>query len=215
MLDWLKKRMQDESGITALETAIILIAFVVVAAVFAFTILSAGTVSTEKGKAAIFAGLEEVSSSLELRGSVLATGNEPGTAKTDPAGAVKKITFTVGNVAGGSALDLTDTKGAKPKAATPVPGNNKVVIDYRDATQALSGILWKVDWAVRHDEDDLLEDGELAIITIDLSDDAEYGNNITLGPDTTFSIEVKPPRGGVLLIQKTTPSYIDTVIDFK
>jgi len=128
MLDWLKKRMQDESGITALETAIILIAFVVVAAVFAFTILSAGTVSTEKGKAAIFAGLEEVSSSLELRGSVLATGNEPGTAKTDPAGAVKKITFTVGNVAGGSALDLTDTKGAKPKAATPVPGNNKVVI---------------------------------------------------------------------------------------
>lgn len=210
MLDWLKKRMQDESGITALETAIILIAFVVVAAVFAFTILSAGTVSTEKGKAAIFAGLEEVSSSLELRGSVLATGNEKGTAKSTPVGQVKNIVFTVGNVAGGSALDLTDTEGSDRTTDPRTPGNNKVVIDYRDATVSESGLDWTVAWAVRHDDDDLLEDGELAIIAIDLE-----ANGITLGPDTSFSIEVKPPRGGVLLIQKTTPSYIDEVIDFK
>lgn len=196
MLHWLKKRMQDESGITALETAIILIAFVVVAAVFAFTILSAGTVSTEKGKAAIFAGLEEVSASLELRGSVLATDNTPGTAGT---GKVKNIVFTVGNVAGGSALDLTDTSGT-----------NKVVIDYRDPSKSQQGLQWSVSWAVRHDTDDLLEDGELAKISIDLE-----ANGIELGPDTTFAIEMKPPRGGVLLIEKTTPSYIDQVIDFK
>lgn len=196
MLHWLKKRMQDESGITALETAIILIAFVVVAAVFAFTILSAGTVSTEKGKAAIFAGLEEVSASLELRGSVLATDNTPGTAGT---GRIKNVVFTVGNVAGGSALDLTDTTGI-----------NKVVIDYRDPITSQQGLDWTVSWAVQHDTDDLLEDGELAIITIDLE-----ANGITLGPDTTFAIEMKPPRGGVLLIEKTTPSYIDAVIDFK
>ena len=199
MLEWLKKRMQDESGITALETAIILIAFVVVAAVFAFTILSAGTVSTEKGKAAIFSGLEEVSSSLELRGSVLATDNVTGTVGT---GKVKNIVFTVGNVAGGSALDLTDATA----------GNNKVVIDYRDPVTSHPGLKWSVSWPVRHDSDDLLEDGELAQITIDLTDSA---NGIDLGPDTTFAIEVKPPRGGVLLIEKTTPSFIDQVIDFK
>ena len=62
----------EEAGITALETAIILIAFVVVASVFAFTMLSAGTFSTERGKEAIYAGLTEVQSSMELKGGVIA-----------------------------------------------------------------------------------------------------------------------------------------------
>ncbi len=38
----LKRLPQDETGIAALETAIVSVAFVVVAAVFAFMILSAG-----------------------------------------------------------------------------------------------------------------------------------------------------------------------------
>ena len=43
-----------ERGITGLETAIILIAFVVVAAVFAYTVLSAGLFSTQKSQEAIY-----------------------------------------------------------------------------------------------------------------------------------------------------------------
>jgi archaeal flagellin FlaB len=193
MFTRIKALFQDEAGITALETAIILIAFVVVAAVFAFTILSAGTVSTEKGKEAIFSGLEEVSSSLELRGSVLAISNTVGIAGT---GEIGHVVFTVGNVAGGSAIDLTDTTG-----------ENKVVIDYRDGTQYVSPLDWTVDWPVRRDTDDLLEDGELAKIDVDLS-------AVGLGPDTAFALEIKPPRGGVLMLEKSTPSYIDSVIDF-
>jgi len=195
MFQRMKKLFQDESGITALETAIILIAFVVVAAVFAFTVLSAGTVSTEKGKEAIFAGLEEVSSSLELRGSVLAISNTVGISGT---GQIGQVVFTVGNVAGGSAIDLTDTSG-----------ENKVVIDYRDATQYEAGLDWSVSWPVRRDADDLLEDGELAQITVDLT-----SLSPRLGTDSAFALEVKPPRGGVLMLEKSTPSYIDLVIDF-
>lgn len=58
MIDILKNLVRDESGITSLETVIILIAFVVVASVFALTILSAGTFSAERGRQAIYAGLE-------------------------------------------------------------------------------------------------------------------------------------------------------------
>jgi flagellin FlaB len=47
---------QNRKGITGLETAIILIAFVVVASVFAYTVLSAGIFSSEKGKEAIYSG---------------------------------------------------------------------------------------------------------------------------------------------------------------
>ena len=64
---------QDRRGITGLETAIILIAFVVVASVFAYTVLSAGIFSSEKGKQAVHAGLESARASFELVGSVKAT----------------------------------------------------------------------------------------------------------------------------------------------
>jgi len=44
------KGSRSQKGITGLETAIILIAFVVVASVFAFTIFSAGVSSSEANK---------------------------------------------------------------------------------------------------------------------------------------------------------------------
>jgi len=71
MLKKFMNRMHhNQKGITGLETAIILIAFVVVAAVFAFTVLSAGLFSTEKSKEAVYSGLKEAQSTLELKGSV-------------------------------------------------------------------------------------------------------------------------------------------------
>ena len=57
-----------------METAIILIAFVVVASVFAFTVLSTGIFSAERGKETIHAGLKESRISAELKGSVMAEG---------------------------------------------------------------------------------------------------------------------------------------------
>ena len=82
LMNVVKKLHRDENGITALETAIILIAFIVVASVFAFSILSAGTYSTERGKEAVFAGLEEVQASIEVKGAVIATSATTGTTGT-------------------------------------------------------------------------------------------------------------------------------------
>ena len=45
----LSRAARAEEGITGLETAIILIAFVVVATVFAFVVLSTGLLSSERG----------------------------------------------------------------------------------------------------------------------------------------------------------------------
>jgi flagellin-like protein len=63
-----------QRGITGLETAIILIAFVVVAAVFAYTVLSAGLFSTQKSQEAVYSGLEEARSTMAIKGSVVASG---------------------------------------------------------------------------------------------------------------------------------------------
>ncbi len=50
---------RDSRGITGLETAIVLIAFVVVSSVFAFAALSTGLFPSDKSKETINAGLSE------------------------------------------------------------------------------------------------------------------------------------------------------------
>ncbi len=92
----LVRRLGEQRGITGLETAIILIAFVVVAAVFAFVVLSTGLFSSERSKETVYAGLEKTRGSMELSGAVIATSD--GTEVTD-------ISFDVTLAAGGSAVN--------------------------------------------------------------------------------------------------------------
>jgi flagellin FlaB len=188
----MKKLLRDESGITALETAIILIAFVVVASVFAFTILSAGTASTERGEAAIYAGLEQVEGSMEVLGGVIAKADTGNTK-------VMTVEFTLTSAAGGAAIDLTQ------------PTDNKVVLDYRDENQFHTNVTWTSSWLVCNEStcDDLLEQDEQVLISVPLSDTLSSD----LGTDTDFTLEIKPPQGGVIPIEKRTPPALTTVMN--
>lgn len=60
----------DQRGITGLETAIVLIAILVVSPVFAFATRSTGLGSNDKAMETIQSGLEEARSTLESKGSV-------------------------------------------------------------------------------------------------------------------------------------------------
>ncbi len=191
--------LNDERGLSALETAIVLIAFVVVASVFAFTMLSAGTFSTERSKEAVYAGLSEVRGSLELKGSVLADSD---------GSKVTHIIFTIGNVAGGEPIELTEPTDSDNNGLADANSNNKVIISYRDQNQRRSDLAWTVTYLGKDDGDSLLETGELAQIDVDMS-----AVTPTLGANTTFAIEVKPPQGGVLVLERTTPPSLDTVMD--
>ncbi len=97
----LMQRTRDERGITGLETAIILIAFVVVATVFAFIVLTAGIFSAERGKETVYAGLAKARGTMEVRGGIVveATGC-PLTCVTD------SIQFQVATSAGGEPIPL-------------------------------------------------------------------------------------------------------------
>lgn len=188
---FLKRIGAEEAGITALETAIILIAFVVVASVFAFTMLSAGTFSTERGKETIYAGLQQVQSSMEVKGGLIAT------ASITPS-EVLTVTFTLANVLSGQPVDLTTGSDAV------------VIIEYRDASQRKAITNWEVAWLGSTNNNNLLETGEMAEISVPIK-----GNTITLGPNVSFVIEVKPPTGAVLNLQRTTPAWLEAVNDLQ
>jgi archaeal flagellin FlaB len=184
----LRKLHKNESGLSALETAIILIAFIVVASVFAFTILSAGSSSTDKSKQAINAGLQQVQSSMAVKGDVIAKGNAGSTA-------VDSAIFTVALVSGGDPVDLNTT-------------NKKVIVSYLDGTQSVNDMSYTVAWIGAHNTNELLENGELAEITVDMS-----ALSPAPGPNTNFTLEIKPPTGSVLKLDRTTPAAIEAVMN--
>ena len=70
-----KGHRHTHRGIIGIESAIVLIAFVIVAAALAFVVLNMGFSTTQKAKTAIIAAVEEAGSSLEVAGKITAVGD--------------------------------------------------------------------------------------------------------------------------------------------
>ena len=119
---------QDRRGITGLETAIILIAFVVVASVFAYTVLSAGIFSSEKGKEAVHAGLESARGSFELIGGVKAT-SLPATAINDVNTPAQWATGSSDITLAAEATDLKEGTGALDITIAAAYGTGLIAYD--------------------------------------------------------------------------------------
>jgi flagellin FlaB len=73
--------IRNQRGITGLETAIILIAFVIVASVFAYSIISAGLFTDAKVKETVNTGVDQATGSLAISGEMKADG-QPATVLT-------------------------------------------------------------------------------------------------------------------------------------
>ena len=178
--------VNEERGITGLETAIVLIAFVVVSSVFAFAALSTGLFSSDQAKETIRSGLSEARGTLELRGAVIAED-------TDVNGDMDKVYFQVANAAGGEPIDLTQ---------------GKTIIRYSDSSQSVifdTSALFSVSAIGDADSDNLLEPGEIYEISL-LGMESNLATN--LANSKTFSVEVIPPQGAVLFIERTTPVVV-------
>jgi len=201
------KYFKHEKGITGLETAIILIAFVVVAAVFAYTALSAGLFSTQKAQEAVYSGLTEARSTLELKGAVVATEN----ASTNTVG---HIIFTVSNVLGGEPVDFTEPQSCTSNG-TANGTINKVVINYLDASQEVDNLFWSYEPVGTDDDDGMLEAGEKFQITVGGEYDLTSALEPDLGPNDTFRLVVLTPAGAVLNIERTMPAFLDPVVNLR
>jgi flagellin FlaB len=182
---------RDQRGITGLETAIVLIAFVVVSSVFAFAALSTGLFTTDKAKQTIKSGLAEARGTMELKGSVVATAGTTGNS-----GTVDSLTFQVTTAAGGDAIDMS-----VGNTIIKYSDNNQVVNLDASGEFTATGI-------GSDDGDSNLEPGEVFEVNIP--------NMVTLlnpdlGTDQTFTLEVIPPTGAVLFIQRTTPIALESI----
>ncbi len=235
-----RERIAARRGITGLETAIILIAFVVVATVFAFTVLSTGVFSAERSKDTIYSGLESARASLEPRGSLVAYRGAHG---STPTNTIYKVAFIVTPSVSGQAIDLTPPYTAGGTGTDPdisAGAEYRTVISYVDKNQALPDVPWTVSFLGNSNGDNLLETGEKAEITVwilrrdnDVTDinaanavlgwtaDANGAHGILttggtiLTPNDTFALEIKPDIGSVITLQRDVPVKLDPVMDLR
>jgi archaeal flagellin FlaB len=191
---------RDQRGMTGLETAIILIAFVTVAAVFSYAVLSAGLFSAERGKETVYAGLAEAKSNLEISGSVVVIADNVSNSAT-------KVLFTLRNAIAGTPIDLTPCDGTSA-------ARNQCVISLLTAYDYINNVKWTKEAIGRADDDNLLESGEQFEITIDLNDLGD-GKALTenLTCNDAFNFQVKPALGSTITIQRTLPAGLDPIMD--
>ena len=228
-LEELKFMNTRQRGITGLETAIILIAFVVVASVFAFTVLSTGVFASERAKETIFAGLKETKSTMRPSGSVIAFRGYIGSTQ-----AIFKFSLVVESIDGADPIDLTppytaDGSGTDPDSSVTT---NTTTIVYIDDNQILQNVPWTIDF-LGDGTDNFLDSGEKAeiqvwllnrttgtTITSDSSVNYMSSGGLTssgtlLTPNDRFTVEIQPPAGAVLTVRRNLPSVFDTVINLR
>lgn len=87
--------MKKEAAFSGLEAAIVLIAFVVVAAVFSYVMLGAGFFATQKSQEVTYSGIKQATSNMVLDGSIYGASTQTST-----------LTFWLSIPEGGQAQNL-------------------------------------------------------------------------------------------------------------
>jgi flagellin FlaB len=181
----LKSLYRSEKGMTGLETAIILIAFVTVASVLAYSVLSAGIFSSERGKETVYKGLEQAQSTMDVQGAVL--GLSPNVTK------LESVQFSVGLAIPNEKVDAT-----------------AVLVNYWDETSHAEGIFRTIVLATGSTERGaagVLEQDEQFTVTVTIPAAA------VLNSYDGFTLQLIPPTGAALTIKRTLPSALLAVMD--
>ncbi len=187
------KRQFNDNAFTGLEAAIVLIAFIVVAAVFSYVVLGAGFFTTQKSQEVVHTGVSQASSSMEIVGYVY------GLQDSASLSTLGSITFVVANTAGGTAIDV------KQMVVTYVDEDHHDVLTYAADESNIGANEWAV--VERYNTDDgtsdmLLEPGEQFELIVAVPNP---------GVNEPFTVNLQPAAGAVYPIKKTVPPAIEPI----
>jgi flagellin FlaB len=197
------RNLYSESAFTGLEAAIVLIAFVVVAAVFSYVVLGAGFFTSQTAQSTVHTGVSQASSSMEEVGNTYGIANSAATA-------IAYVNVTVALTAGGTPIDLssmvvsyTDNNGGH------IPNMTYEGIGTDGSTACPSTSAGAGTWCIGQKINNvttgtLLDNNAQMILMVGLPQ-----NSAT--PNTIFSINFQPSVGAVLPIQRTIPGGLTKV----
>jgi len=179
----------NDEGFTGLEAAIVLIAFVVVAAVFSYVVLGAGFFTTQKSQETVHTSVSQATSAVEPSGPVSIESDSDGTG-------IANITFYLQLAAGNAQVDMS-------KVTYTLSTSTKVVT----YTNASVHYVWvqqntPIDQG-QNANSGLLHAREMVLVRI-VPEPAF--TSADLGVNTAFICQVNPPIGAALPIARTVPA---------
>jgi len=182
--------MKRDNAFTGLEAAIVLIAFVVVAAIFSYVMLGAGFFATQKAQEVTYAGVKQSTSNLIPDGTLY--GNMTGDK-------LERIQLSLSVPLGGHSQEFKDlmvtyTKQGKTPInidydASKTTWNDNPVHDKFSIASCTEGV---------PNNGTLVGSGDSCSIVIKVTDGSISGE--------WFQIEIKPPVGAPTTIRKTIPT---------
>ncbi len=229
---FLKKKSHTSRGIIGIEAAIVLIAFVIVAAALTFVVLNVGFETTQKAKTSIKSGLDVAGSTPSISGKVVGqaqSGASPLTAVMIPL----KLT------SGGQAVDLNTTSAKVSYLSESVEYDNIYLngCTLNGVTYATPDLAWAaaetvcqgvaagqspfppssgqpcstdaiIYWAVDDGNfNTILSEGEHAVLSIAW---AALDEPISL---EKIKAELTLSGGATLTVERTVPNISDTIVD--
>lgn len=217
------KWMKNRKGLTGIETAIILIAFVISASVFAFAVLNMGLLTTSKAQEAIVSGVSQAQSSVKITSVYAFADYNNSTKKYEN---VTGIAMMV-QISGTHSVDFHADKIAisykNDKVAIPdvyekwefIPANEFSEKYGGDFKKLLNNdTAWKdkngnnvgcIIVEVQGDGDNLLEAGEIFAIAMKLD---KISDEAVLQVYNTFTVELIPGHGSKLTFTGQIPASL-------
>lgn len=186
----------DDAGLTGLEGAIILIAFVMVASAFSFTILGTGFFATDTAQEVVYTGVDQSASSLMLIGDVYGY-------RASGCDGLDMLRFTVKTSAGGGrAVNLSGS------TVTYVTSDR--ILTLQPNSTLISGVpplpgRWTIYDVSSAGDTSIIQFNEQATIMLRLpeSDAALPGERIT--------VTLIPPFGTAVSVIRTVPGRVSDV----
>jgi flagellin FlaB len=209
----MEKFIKSDEGFTGLEAAIVLIAFVVVAAVFSYVVLGAGFFTTQKSQEVVYSSVDMASSSLEVLGDVYGISQDPATDNKK----INAVQFVLGLTAGGSPVDLAKTTLVFQTEDTILDLERlaRITSTSTDVT-ASSAAIGAGQWGIIEinnagtDEGGLLENEKQFTIYVEM-DDAFTDADDVVGANENFNLEIKPSVGASYGVKRSAPSEVKAV----
>lgn len=204
---------KNKRGIVGIEAAIVLIAFIIIAAALSYVVINMGFYTTQKTKETMQTGLEESLTALQLDGVV--------TAKTNAtSNEILYLLIPVKLSAGKASVDL---KNESIIVSVYLP--NATYLNIYQGAATASSTSWddlhsllnlgdrQAKFAIYNgDGDTVLESNEKAFLMIRLASNSTDG---MVGDYETAKVEVRTPKGAALTVVRTAPggmpanSFID------
>ena len=215
-------------GVSGLETAVITIVIVIVAAALAFVVLNMGFSTTQKAKTTIVSSLSEASSTLQVAGNIIAIGD---TTLSN----LRVVSIPIKVASGGDSVNLQNTTAsikymsnskeydniyssaltsstyANVTLAFAAANSNLAHFDngnpVTSASAAPDNTKAIVYWSVRTNTNAILDQGEHANVAI-----AFQPNDKPSALDK-IRVEVIVPTGAALTVERQVPSITTSVVD--